>query len=239
MGGEPKFNWKREQKMSVRNLFRMGFLAVLFATAGQVQAGFVVHTTDFINNANRTHFNGFENITTVGPFYDGGSGPYTEDTIQVQQINATTSIWVTYNFGSGFEGNYGWYPNGGDNGYSEISLTGGSKFDLVGFNVGTGYFSGVSEYLFELLDNNSVVFSGAISGSSTYLGFSGGVFDTIRVRDSVGGGGNVTDGAFQAMTFDSIETASVPEPASMVIWSIGALGMGLVARRRAKKFATV
>jgi PEP-CTERM motif len=33
--------------------------------------------------------------------------------------------------------------------------------------------------------------------------------------------------------------AAVPEPATMALWGSGALGMGLVARRRAKEVATV
>ncbi len=223
--------------MSVRSLVRMSCLALLMIAAGQVQAAFVVHTTDFIANGSRSHFNGFENIPNDGVFYTGGAGPYTEDTIAVQQVNATSPIWVTYSSGlSSLEGNFAWYPNGGDTGYTQISLSGGADFDAVGFRVGTGYFSGVSQYLYELLDNNVVVLSGAVSGASTYLGFEGGVFDTIRVRDSLSGGGSVTDGGFQALSIDSIETATntVPEPASMVIWGIGALGMGLVARNRKK-----
>ena len=142
----------------------------------------------------------------------------------------------------GFEGDFGWYPNGGDHGYSAISLAGGGDFDSVGFNIGTG-FGSVVAYLYELLNDNIVVSSGSVAGTSNYLGFSGGGFDKIRLRDSVaGGGGSVTDHAYQAMAFDSIETSSlslpllsnssVPEPASIAMFGIGALGLMFAHRRR-------
>ena len=163
----------------------------------------------------------------------------------MEQINPDppNDIWVTYSFWTGFEGNFGWYPSGGDSGYSEISLAGGVDFDSVGFNVGTGFFGGVTEYLYDLLDNGVSVLSGSVSGSSLYLGFSGGGFDTIRVRDSLSGGGNVDDGTFQAMTFDSIETFSsstaVPEPGSLTLLGLGAVGLvaGAIRRRRQTKAA--
>ena len=216
---------------------------MLEVLAGQVHAGIVVHTTDFISNENRTHFNGFESIENNGVFYTG-SGPYTHDSIQVEQVNPSGyGIWVTANFWSGFEGAFAWYPNAGDHGYSLISLVGGGDFDSVGFNIGTG-FSAVVAFLYELLDDNIVVSSGSVSGTSSYLGFSGGGFDSIRIRDSRTGGGSVTDHTYQAVAFDNIETFSsalpptnisnVPEPASIAMFGIGALGLMFARRRRSR-----
>jgi len=77
--------------------------------AGVVQAAPVVHTTDFINNTERTQFNSFESVPNDGTMYTG-SGAYTEDGIAVQQINPSQNgIWVTYNPG-GADGNRAWYP---------------------------------------------------------------------------------------------------------------------------------
>ena len=223
-------------------MFKIQLIAGLMfvVTVGQVQAGIVVHTADFISNGTRTHFNGFEGIANDGIFYTGGS-LYTHDTIQVEQVNSSgDGIWVTSGFWAGFEGDFGWYPNGGDHGYSAISLAGGGDFDSVGFNIGTG-FGSVVAYLYELLNDNIVVSSGSVAGTSSYLGFSGGGFDKIRLRDSVAGG-SVTDHAYQAMAFDSIETSafslpllsnsSVPEPASIAMFGIGALGLMFALRRR-------
>ena len=95
--------------------------------------------------------------------------------------------------------------------------------------------------LYELLDNGSVVLSGtqSLSGSTdNYLGFSGGGFDTIRIRDNLGGGTSVTDGSVQALAIDNIETqgsslAAVPELPSIAIWPVlGLIGIGLHGWKR-------
>jgi hypothetical protein len=70
------------------------------------------------------------------------------------------------------------------------------------------------------------------------LGFSGGGFDEIIMRDNHGGGSAVTDGSFQALTIDSIEvdsgrSGSVPGPASILLLLAGLAGMGWVGRRQA------
>ena len=128
---------------------------------GTARAAIVVHTTDFIADANRSHFNGFESIPNDGLFFTGGSGPYTEDTIQVQQINPRLAIWVTSNWWTGSEGSFGWYPNGGNDGYTKISVAGGIDFQDVGFNFGSGNVDD-TQILYELLRQ----WIGAIDGIS-------------------------------------------------------------------------
>jgi hypothetical protein len=217
-------------------------LAVLAAGVGQMQAAIGVHTADFIPDASRSHFNGFELIPNNGTFFTGGGGPYTEDTIQVQQINGDppNDIWVTFGFW-GSLGSFSWYPSGGDHGYTTVSLAGGLDFQDVGFNYGTG---GHDQHvtLYELLDNGVVVLSGSIpitewNSSTNYLGFSGGGFDTIRLRDANTGGGTVTDGSFNALALDNIETSgAVPEPSTLVLWSgLGAVGAVMAWRRRKRQ----
>src|SRR5690349_15855768 len=131
--------------------------------AGAAAAQPVVHTTDFIQNANRSQFNGFESFPYGSSFYES-NGPYVEDTISVEQIHGRRQIWLTYRW-PGNNDYYNWYPNGGDNGYTQLSLTGGVDFQDVGFNYGSG--GKASLILYELLDDGSVVLSGTQPLSKT------------------------------------------------------------------------
>lgn len=202
----------------------------------------IVHASDFIDDGTRTHFNGFESIPAAGGnpnLYDGESGPYAEDTIQVRQINGDVgeSIWVTNPYG---QGSFSWYPNGGDNGYTELSLTGGGDFQDVGFNFWKG--TGHNIILYELLNDGLLVMSGTstfgTSVNDSYLGFSGGGFDTILVRSGVSGSTTFYDSTFNALVVDSIETqgdaqiSSVPEPSIIALLGIGLAG---AARRRMRQ----
>ena len=68
-----------------------------------------------------------------------------------------------------------------------------------------------------------------LTAGVNYLGFSNGGFDTIRLRDTTtGAGGTVTDGSFQALTIDNIET--IPEPSLLMLLGISVAG--LLARRK-------
>ena len=105
---------------------------VLALRAGVGQAAIQIHSIDFIADANRSHFNGFESIPTSSLHYTGGSGPYVEDTISVQQINGDSgnSIWTSYSF-PGSQGSFDWYPDGGDFGYTQLSLAGPETFKIL------------------------------------------------------------------------------------------------------------
>lgn len=219
--------------------YRVAFASAVFVvlSGGRSQAAIITHTSDFIADGSRTHFNGFESIPVSGSQYTGGSGPYVEDTIRVQQINgdAGNDIYALYTW-AGNGGIRSWYPSGGDNGYTTISLVGGGDLQSVGFHYNSG--GNATLILFDLLDDGFVVHSGAASLNRTvanYLGFSGGGFDLIRIRDNHGGGGAVTDGTFQALAIDNIETldaSAVPEPGSMALFGLGSLGIVAARRRR-------
>lgn len=190
-----------------------------------------LHTSDFINDATRTNYNGFESIPNDGMFYTGGSGPYIEDGIKVEQINGDppNDIWANCNCGT-YEGSYSWYPIGGDYGYTMISMADGSDFNDIGFYASSGGFPTL--ILFDLLLDGSSVFTGSASitnDSFYYIGFSGGGFDTVLVRDNWGGG-TFYSGTENGLTLDAIEISAVPIPAAVWLFGSGLLGLVSVVR---------
>ncbi len=210
-----------------------GLLAALLLSA--TAQAVTVHTTDFIADGLRTGFNGFEGIPNDGTYFTGGSGPYAEGGITVEQVNGDSGngIWVTFRPPGG-EGQFGWYPDGGDHGYTKITLTGGGDFSSVGMLIGSGY-GNVPQLAYELFDNGNLVASGSSSSSIgfAYLGFSGGGFDAILLSDGFGVF-SVTDGHLNALTVDAIEITGgrIPEPATLALMVL-ALGAAGAARRRA------
>jgi hypothetical protein len=198
----------------------------------------IVHTSDFIDDANRSHFNSFENIPSKNGLYNGGSGPYIEDGIRVEQINgdAGDSILVNYDPG-GRDGQYSWYPIGGDRGYTQISLASGLDFDDVGFLIGSGIIPARGPAYFELLNDGIRILASSITHQSAfhYLGFEGGGFDTIRLWD----GANGTSVPINTLFLDAIETrtrtSAVPEPGVLSMLGLGLLGLGATRYGRASR----
>ena len=221
---------------------------LLFALAGLLcsttQAQPTVHTSDFIPDAARYAFNGFENAPTdsIGWFYDGPF-PYVESGVEIAQVAADPKrIWLTcgairangYCFGvGGHEGNYSWYPSGGDNGYTQITRSGGATFESLGLLAGNSSRSTTDTYLnYSLLNDGAVVLAGRIlvpmnSADSIYLGFSGGGFDAVHLSE------NPISGGLNGLTIDSIELAPVtpvPEPATALLLFAGLCALARIRR---------
>jgi hypothetical protein len=224
----------------------LSFGLLVFATC--LEASPITQVTDFIPNGSRTGFNGFEAIPIQGPpsdpisnHYSGGAGPYTEGGISVQQVNGDpgNDIEVAVFFHP--EGQRGWYPDGGDAGYTRITRSGGIDFDSVGFLRGSG--SNASNLLYDLYDNSVLVLSGSVaqpgSFAPLYLGWSGGGFDEIRVRTDCSPlfpncvtPNTLALDAIEIAPGETLPNTPVPEPASMLL--VG-YGLAVVARRRLKK----
>lgn len=214
----------------LKRLFFPAFciFAITIGAAVNAKAGIVICTADFIPDSDRSGFNGFESIPASFAQVSsiGVIGPYTEGGISVTQFSSTPKALYLQAFHP--EGNNGWYPNGGDYGYTQITLLDGSNFSSVGMSIASGSGTGGTLAYSLLLDGSEVFSGGGIalhsfsSGISDYIGFSGGGFDTICLWDRSAGHGNLN-----AVGIDAIETLNaVPESGSTLLFlSIGIVGV--------------
>ena len=194
----------------------------------EIQAA-AVFETDQINDTDRVYFNGFE----LSPSSFVGA-VYTEDNIRVEQINddldrlGYVDITTTY-LKTGFEGSRAWYPNGGDSGYTSITLYDGAEFGTVGFMRASGGRAHPT-LLYELWNNGELVQSGFVEHAyspATYLGFGGGGFDEIRVRDGEAPT-SADDGSHNALAIDSIEVSDVTLASTAAVPATGIFGITIL-----------
>lgn len=207
---ELQIQLERERKM--KNLIRMVCLGVLFTTAaGQVQAGFVFSNLSYTANSVTFTING--DMTGYTP--PSGDG----NLIQFSLRYGAGDIWAGV---GGFTQNT-WSTSVFDN--SILSLAG---------NTGTfPFFTPMyswSWYTNSLSGAQATNRTVTLTLGDNYLNTSA----TNPIVEFYWGNGADSQNPTLIGTL-----STVPEPASMVIWGIGAISMGLVARRRAKKVAAV
>jgi len=205
------------------------FLTLGFA-AGSASSAIVVENSNFISSP--TNFNGFEGIGAQDNF--PSNTVYSEGGINVEYIGSA-EIWTTYTPSIGGEGNYGWYPNGGGQGYTAITLASNADFQNIQFLLGNGFTGNNAPAAYQLLENGTVVLTGTTTSTypMSYLGFSGPGFNQVDIKSNYSLG-PFDPTAYEAAAIDSIAVAT-PIPAALWLVGSGLAGVFGFARRKAGK----
>ncbi|PSB05205.1 hypothetical protein [Merismopedia glauca] len=216
-------------------------IGIVYLSAMAPAQAISIHKSDFINNSDRTNFNGFEGLPANENFGELSNQIYTEDGITVEQVDGDQN-GIKTNFTSwGAEGNRAWYANGGDFGYTKIVRQDNSDFVNIGLLIGSGYWNHLSvTYVYNVLNDGVSVLSGTLlrDAPSKYLGFSAGGFDEIRLGAYLGNNPNQILDGFQTLAIDSIELSAkaVPEPTTMLgTLAFSILGSSAWLKRKRKK----
>ena len=226
--------------MSYKSVLAGATLAGAIVLSSSPASAITVETTEFISSP--TYFNGFEGIGSYDN-YPGTAG-YSEGGITVTYVGSPGLISTIYTTLIGGQGNFGWYPNGSSNGYTEIALTGGGDFGAVQFLAGSGFDTFPNTFAYELLQGNTIVATGSFANASSpmhWIGFSGGDFNEVLVQSTLNDlfSGGFSPTANDALAIDSIgavgPSAATPLPAALPLFATGLGAMGLLGWRKKRK----
>lgn len=171
---------------------------------------------------------------------------WSQQGIRATQMDGVPAIGLWTESGLGF-GARSWYPNGGDDGWTRLTLDSGENFDAITFFGGSGWLEPPQSMYFELADDGVVVLSGTLATSfgGSWYGFAGGDFDEVRLRASGGvvtsltdcpSGGAGSPGGVLRCNFawvDEIQVGAfsvVPEPGSVPLVALALLALRLSRR---------
>jgi hypothetical protein len=191
----------------------------------------LLSNTDVVSSPTNTAT--FDSITSSGINLDG----YTEDGIEVSvpDISYVGFTYIGFDaFNTGSRSTALHYGSGGNTSYVTISMMDGSLIFGLDFLLGDGWVDSITTNLIWETFNGttSTGFGDVVLNKGTTVGWTDNSgFSSLRVAAN---DPNINAfGEFQTIAIDDLDisTASVPEPSTLALLSLGLAGLGFKRRR--------
>lgn len=219
-------------------------VAILVATAGQVQAGIMAQIGS-LGSGTITNFEDFDG----GEFTDLGLPGNSFSSIAGLSFDLPVGGFITWS-GDGSVGfnTRSLYQSGGANSMTSISLTSGANIKQIELDIANGYGPAspqniwVRAYNDGFATGDDFVFSLSAPGTIAVWTDGGTVFDELRVQSYGFSTPSLNESQFGTASIDNVTIFSsnpapvpVPEPTSLAIFGIMGLTACGVRRRRSKR----